>query len=167
MFGLFGTFGVIDWPAVMEGQKYAKINTATQQKLKDLGFDPGTIDGLLGNQTKAAVAKFEKSWGLPADESWADFLDSLDIAYRGRPTTSAPAVPAAAAVSKVPAAPAPLQSEIMTAAARGKPSVLSKFNFRDPKVIVAAGVLGLGIVIFLAPKSSGGRKSVSARRRRR
>lgn len=162
MFGLFGTFGVIDWPAVVEGQKYAKINTATQQKLKDLGFDPGTIDGLLGPATKSAVAAFEKSWGIPADESWADFLNSLDVAYRGRST------PAATAGASTVKAPAPLQSTIMTTAAGGKPSLLSKFNFRDPKVIAIAGVAGLGIVLFLMPKSSrSGRKSGGARRRRR
>lgn len=154
MFGLFGTFGVIDWPKVMEGQKYAKINTATQQKLKDLGFDPGTIDGLLGPATKSAVAKFETAWGLPADESWADFLNSLDVAYRGRPAPGA--APAKAT-----------QSQVMTVAAQGRPSFLSSINFRDPKVIAIAGVAGLGIVLFLMPKSGGGRKSGGARRRGR
>lgn len=157
MFGLFGTFGVIDWPKVVEGQRYAKINTATQQKLKDLGFDPGTIDGLLGPATKSAVAKFETAWGLPADESWADFLNSLDVAYRGRPASGA--APSAK--------PPPTQSQVMTVAAQGRPSFLSKFNFRDPKVIAIMGAAGLGIVLFLMPKSSGGRKSGGSRRRRR
>lgn len=152
MFGLFGTFGVIEWPQPIGRQAYAKINTATQQKLKDLGFDPGTIDGLLGPATKSAVAKFETAWALPADESWADFLDSLDVAYRGRPESTKP--PEAA---RLPAKP-PSQSQIMSTAAGVKPSFLSKINFKDPKVIAVAGIAGLGIVLFLMPKSGGSRK---------
>jgi putative chitinase len=38
-----------------------------QQKLKEAGFDPGSIDGEYGNGTEAAVLAFQKSEGLLAD----------------------------------------------------------------------------------------------------
>ncbi len=36
-----------------------------QQEPKDLGFDPGDVDGLYGSKTIAAVKAFQKSKGLP------------------------------------------------------------------------------------------------------
>src|SRR5438309_230163 len=41
--------------------------TALQTKLKQLGFDPGTVDGNFGPGTKAALIAFQKSKGLLAD----------------------------------------------------------------------------------------------------
>jgi peptidoglycan hydrolase-like protein with peptidoglycan-binding domain len=37
---------------------------ATQQALKDKGYDPGTIDGKMGPRTRAAVADYQKAEGL-------------------------------------------------------------------------------------------------------
>jgi hyperosmotically inducible periplasmic protein len=39
---------------------------ATQQALKDKGFDPGATDGLMGPRTTAALATYQKSEQLPA-----------------------------------------------------------------------------------------------------
>jgi len=36
-----------------------------QQELKNLGFDPGEVDGLFGSKTIAALKAFQKSKGLP------------------------------------------------------------------------------------------------------
>jgi peptidoglycan hydrolase-like protein with peptidoglycan-binding domain len=36
-----------------------------QQELKDLGFDPGAVDGVFGSKTIAALKAFQKSKGLP------------------------------------------------------------------------------------------------------
>jgi hypothetical protein len=44
-----------------------KIQTA----LKNSGFNPGSIDGKLGVRTHAAIMKFQKANGLPAD-GWLD-----------------------------------------------------------------------------------------------
>lgn len=38
-----------------------------QTKLKELGFDPGPIDGIFGSKTEAAVIEFQKSKKLKAD----------------------------------------------------------------------------------------------------
>ncbi|HBS32422.1 MAG TPA: lytic murein transglycosylase, partial [Parvularcula sp.] len=40
---------------------------ALQQALKDKGFDPGPIDGVVGAGTKRALKAWQKSEGLPAD----------------------------------------------------------------------------------------------------
>lgn len=40
---------------------------AVQQALKDKGFDPGPIDGVIGAGTKRALREWQKSVGLPAD----------------------------------------------------------------------------------------------------
>jgi membrane-bound lytic murein transglycosylase B len=40
---------------------------ALQQALKDKGFDPGPIDGVIGAGTKRALKSWQKSAGVPAD----------------------------------------------------------------------------------------------------
>ncbi len=40
---------------------------ALQQALKDKGFDPGPIDGVIGAQTRRALRAWQKSENLPAD----------------------------------------------------------------------------------------------------
>ncbi|MEP0507081.1 MAG: peptidoglycan-binding domain-containing protein, partial [Aurantimonas coralicida] len=38
-----------------------------QQRLTDLGYDTGGIDGIIGENTRAAVRKEQMRLGLPAD----------------------------------------------------------------------------------------------------
>lgn len=45
----------------------ANENKAVQQKLKELGFYKGSVDGVYGSGTKNAVIAFQKSRGLTAD----------------------------------------------------------------------------------------------------
>ncbi len=42
-------------------------NKQIQQKLKDLGYYTGSVDGIYGNQTRKAVIAFQKANGLVAD----------------------------------------------------------------------------------------------------
>ena len=50
-----------------------------QSELAQLGYDPGTPDGLLGRKTRAALTAYQKAKGLPAD-GWPDaaMLAALD-----------------------------------------------------------------------------------------
>lgn len=45
----------------------ASENKAVQQKLKELGFYKGSVDGVYGSGTRSAVIAFQKSRGLTAD----------------------------------------------------------------------------------------------------
>ncbi len=45
-----------------------------QNLLQDLGFDPGTPDGLLGPRTREAIRAFEQQNGLPVTGSWSPQL---------------------------------------------------------------------------------------------
>ena len=51
---------------------------ALQQALKDRGFDPGPVDGIIGAGTKSALRAWQKQAGLPADGyASASVLDAL------------------------------------------------------------------------------------------
>lgn len=40
---------------------------AIQQTLSQMGFDPGTVDGIPGSKTRLAIRAYQKAAGLPAD----------------------------------------------------------------------------------------------------
>lgn len=57
--------------------------TLLQQRLLELGFDPGPVDGLKGPRTDAAVVAFKRSVGLRARPyvgpiTWAALMDRAD-----------------------------------------------------------------------------------------
>ncbi len=48
-----------------DGQHAQKHDVrAAQQKLKDMGYDPGPIDGKMGRQTRAAVKQFQQAQNI-------------------------------------------------------------------------------------------------------
>lgn len=49
-------------PSLMQDTEHVR---KAQEKLKAAGFDPGTIDGNLGPQTREAIRDFQKARGLP------------------------------------------------------------------------------------------------------
>ena len=50
----------------MAGGGNAEHVKAVQQALKDQGFDPGPIDGVMGGKTKAALKDYQQKEGLKA-----------------------------------------------------------------------------------------------------
>jgi peptidoglycan hydrolase-like protein with peptidoglycan-binding domain len=64
------------------------IRTA-QAALRQLGYDPGTIDGVLGQQTRAVILRFQRAQHLRATgaldpETWSAIAAQL-MAHRSRP----------------------------------------------------------------------------------
>ncbi|HNR77263.1 MAG TPA: lytic murein transglycosylase [Parvularculaceae bacterium] len=55
-----------EWPRTDRALSLAE-RMALQQALKDKGFDPGPVDGVIGAGTKRALKAWQKSEGLPAD----------------------------------------------------------------------------------------------------
>jgi len=48
-----------------------------QRKLKGLGFDPGPLDGVVGQKTREALASYASSQNMPAGTSHEDIMSSL------------------------------------------------------------------------------------------
>lgn len=53
-------------PVLREGARGAAV-TALQNKLKAAGFNPGSVDGVFGPKTEAAVEAFQRAKGLATD----------------------------------------------------------------------------------------------------
>jgi His-Xaa-Ser repeat protein HxsA len=46
-------------------QKFRQVITQVQLGLTAYGYYTGTVDGVMGPQTKVAISKFQSAWGLP------------------------------------------------------------------------------------------------------
>lgn len=57
---------IAEWPRADRALTLAE-RMALQQALKDKGFDPGPIDGVIGAGTKKALKAWQQSQGLPVD----------------------------------------------------------------------------------------------------
>jgi Putative peptidoglycan binding domain len=60
-----GILCLVLWPAVLAAHGDWRIGQA-QERLKAAGFNPGSIDGVLGPQTREALRRYQASQGLPA-----------------------------------------------------------------------------------------------------
>ena len=47
------------------GRQFSPVTEQAQMRLAQLGFDPGTADGISGPRTSAAIKEFQKQSGLP------------------------------------------------------------------------------------------------------
>lgn len=67
-----------EWPRDERGlSKDERVRV--QESLKKLGFDPGVIDGILGKNSHAALRRYQKARGLPADGfATTELLDRLE-----------------------------------------------------------------------------------------
>jgi S1-C subfamily serine protease len=57
-----------------EIERRASRNRAVQQRLGDLGYDPGPVDGVVGPSTRAAIRAFQADAGLPVDGEISEAL---------------------------------------------------------------------------------------------
>ncbi len=93
---------VKDKTADMKDKASAKMHhagkadvSATQQALKDKGFDPGPVDGRMGPHTKTALRDFQKKEGLKATGRMDnDTMARLGVATSKADTTMPAASPA-------------------------------------------------------------------------
>jgi surface antigen len=63
-----------DVPPVPTAPDPATFVRPVQQALKDLGYDIGTVDGVIGRRTTAAISAFQTVAGLPVDGQVSDGL---------------------------------------------------------------------------------------------
>jgi len=74
-----------------------------QQLLTQLGYEPGTIDGLFGARTRGAIEAFETARGIPVTGAVSDaLLTQLRSAATTAAATPAPATPVASPVAGDP-----------------------------------------------------------------
>jgi len=58
--------GYTDWEEVLcETDQTPASLTQIQQALKNAGYDPGVIDGVMGSKTKEALKRYQMDNGLP------------------------------------------------------------------------------------------------------
>lgn len=69
-----------------------------QQALKNRGFDPGPVDGVIGAGTRRALRAWQQSRGLPADAYASAATLSLLLAEASQEQASATSLPASVAV---------------------------------------------------------------------
>jgi peptidoglycan hydrolase-like protein with peptidoglycan-binding domain len=50
---------------VVDPEQDRKLIEQAQMALRDAGFDPGNIDGVMGHKTQAALLEFQRSHDLP------------------------------------------------------------------------------------------------------
>ncbi len=70
-------------PTLKKGSKGEAVKRL-QENLQQMGYDPGTVDGIFGPNTVKAVKHFQTDYGLDADgivgpKTW----EALEGAYAG------------------------------------------------------------------------------------
>ena len=71
---------ILKWQPVLCKTSMTRVNIKSVQKaLKDAGFNPGPIDGIMGWRTKAALNKFQKSNKLSSGALTKETLSALGL----------------------------------------------------------------------------------------
>jgi peptidoglycan hydrolase-like protein with peptidoglycan-binding domain len=137
---------------IKAGGNYSdKSDAEVQQRLKDLGFDPGPVDGEWGNKTSRAVYRFQKANGLTADAQFGDASKAKAFPpppvvtpptptpepIRGRNATSRPTLDIQTELQRLGFDPGPLDGEW------GNRTADAVAAYQKSKFITADSVYGL------------------------
>ena len=76
------TEGKMEWQAVLcETNTTPGLVSSLQQMLANKGYDPGPIDGNLGQKTMSAIMSYQKNKGLPVGQLTIETLQSLNVQF--------------------------------------------------------------------------------------
>ena len=129
-----------------QAASYNPVTQKAQSKLAQLGFDPGTTDGILGRHTIAAIKAFQKKSGLPE-------TGALDSATQAKLAIGAPAPQVAQVTTVIDWRPVPTQDELDKLVAN--PANDSNFPYNDYRPGAPAANLDLpGAAILAAMNNS-------------
>ncbi len=129
-----------------QAASYNPVTQKAQSKLAELGFDPGTTDGILGRHTIAAIKAFQKNSGLPE-------TGALDSATLAKLEIGAPAPQVAQVTTVIDWRPVPTQDELDKLVAN--PANDSNFPYNDYRPGAPAANLDLpGAAILAAMNNS-------------
>ena len=91
----------ISWSISSIAVDYDPIVEQVQKKLTELGYDPGPIDGKIGQRTIAAIKSFQEDNALQATGELNQLTKKkLDIAEEAEQPTPTEAVPTATPISE-------------------------------------------------------------------
>jgi len=77
---LIATGGFTVWTEILCAEKTTSSKVrAVQNALKNAGYDPGPIDGVMGIRTQAAMAQYQNDKGLPVGNMNMETLKSLGV----------------------------------------------------------------------------------------
>lgn len=150
---------------------------AMQQMLNDLGFNAGTVDGQVGNNTLKAMKAFAASVGMPDPGFGAKgaVCEALMAAWQA---VMMPSPPSSSAPSPVPSVPTTTQPKTTAGLPKRIPkkSTTPVSVFSSPKawwdsqstnMKVGVGVGAVVVVGAVGYVAFGGKKSATPNRRRR
>jgi hypothetical protein len=107
---LLGVLCLVCWPVVVAAYGDWRIGQA-QERLRDLGFHPGPIDGVLGPRTQAALRQYQAQHGLPVtavlDDATRTSLLAPALPHRADEGAQAPPMQALPAEAQAPPMKAP------------------------------------------------------------
>ena len=70
----------LQWREILcETNTTAGVVSRLQRALNGAGYDAGQVDGILGNQTLAAVKKYQKANNMPSGQLTMQVLDKLEV----------------------------------------------------------------------------------------
>jgi Putative peptidoglycan binding domain len=135
-----------------QAASYNPVTQEAQSKLAQLGFDPGTTDGILGRHTIAAIKAFQKTSGLP-ETGALDSATQAKLAIGAQVAQVAQVAPAPQVTTVIDWRPVPTQDELDKLVAN--PANDSNFPYNDYRPGAPAANLDLpGAAILAAMNNS-------------